>query len=294
MANLELYKIFIEVAKEKNITRASEKLNISQPAVTRHIKNLENDLDTILFNRTRGMELTEAGKKLYSEISTHIEKIVDIDNRYCQKNEIVLGTYATMLSKVLSGSIAEFYSENKDSKIITVTDNSKILKNPLESGEFDILVTRRFDDDIHKDNKYKYVSLGNIKFALIANNKSNLSLKKKIKIQDLKDKIIYIPRGESNATKLLKSLVEKSKINCEIRRIDSITMSQIIQEYDNCVGEANLKYLEKEINQKLVTVLDTSFKLPEVEVGIYYRKDSTSKALRNLIKIIKNNYNKYA
>lgn len=52
MANFELYKIFIEVAKEKNITRASEKLCISQPAVTRHIKNLENELNTILFNRT--------------------------------------------------------------------------------------------------------------------------------------------------------------------------------------------------------------------------------------------------
>ena len=41
MINLELYKIFVIVAKEKNITRASEKLNISQPAVTKHIKNLE-------------------------------------------------------------------------------------------------------------------------------------------------------------------------------------------------------------------------------------------------------------
>lgn len=38
MVNLELYKIYVTVAKEQNITRASEKLNISQPAVTKHIK----------------------------------------------------------------------------------------------------------------------------------------------------------------------------------------------------------------------------------------------------------------
>ena len=292
MANLELYKIFIAVAKEKNITRASEKLNISQPAVTRHIKNLENELNVILFNRTKGMELTEAGKKLYNEISTSIEKIVDIDKKYCTKNEITLGTYATMLSKVLSGVIAEFYSENKDAKITTITDNSKILKNPLESGEFDILITRKFDENEHKNNKYKYISLGYINFVLIANNKSNLSSKKKIKINDLKDKIVYIPRGESNATKSLKNIIEKNNLNCEIKRIDSITMAQIIQQYDNCVGEANTKYLEKEIEEKLVTVLDTEFKLPSLEFGIYYRKDNSSKELKNLIKIVKKHFNK--
>ena len=79
MANLELYRIFVEVAKEKNLTRASEKLHISQPAVTRHIKNLENELNMVLFKRTNGMELTEAGKRLYNELSTAIEKIVDVD-----------------------------------------------------------------------------------------------------------------------------------------------------------------------------------------------------------------------
>lgn len=44
MVNLELYKIFKIVADEENITKASEKLNISQPAVTKHIQNLENEL----------------------------------------------------------------------------------------------------------------------------------------------------------------------------------------------------------------------------------------------------------
>ena len=57
MANFELYKIFIKVAQEKNITRASEKLCVSQPAVTRHIKNSENELNTILFNRTNRDEI---------------------------------------------------------------------------------------------------------------------------------------------------------------------------------------------------------------------------------------------
>ena len=64
MANLELYKIFVEVAKEKNITRASQKLCITQPAVTRHIKNLENQLNIVLFNRTNRNGINRRGKKI--------------------------------------------------------------------------------------------------------------------------------------------------------------------------------------------------------------------------------------
>ena len=53
MVNLELYKIFKIVADEENLTKASEILHISQPAVTKHIKNLENELNVELFKRSK-------------------------------------------------------------------------------------------------------------------------------------------------------------------------------------------------------------------------------------------------
>ena len=72
MPNLELYKIFIEVAKQKNITKASQNLHISQPAVTRHIKNLENELNIILFNRTKRNGANRSGEKtICRDIPSH-------------------------------------------------------------------------------------------------------------------------------------------------------------------------------------------------------------------------------
>ena len=60
MINLELYRIFKIVADKENLTKASEILHISQPAVTKHIKNLENELNTLLFERSKyGMILNE-------------------------------------------------------------------------------------------------------------------------------------------------------------------------------------------------------------------------------------------
>ncbi len=65
--NETLYRLFVLVADEKSITKASEKLYISQPAVSKQIKKLENELNTVLFNR-KNMELTKNGKKLYNEL----------------------------------------------------------------------------------------------------------------------------------------------------------------------------------------------------------------------------------
>ena len=62
--NLEYYKIFYEVAKEQNITKASENLHISQPAISKTIKLLEEKLGGTLFVRTKkGVILTEEGKE---------------------------------------------------------------------------------------------------------------------------------------------------------------------------------------------------------------------------------------
>lgn len=81
MINLELYRIFKIVADEENLTKASEKLHISQPAVTKHIKNLENELNVELFKRSKhGMILNENGKKLYLQIKDSIEILTKADS----------------------------------------------------------------------------------------------------------------------------------------------------------------------------------------------------------------------
>jgi len=64
---MELYqlKIFVVVAEEEHLTRASVRLHTSQPSVSAHIKSLEEELETTLFIRTpKGMRLTEAGERL--------------------------------------------------------------------------------------------------------------------------------------------------------------------------------------------------------------------------------------
>ena len=66
--DLKVLKSFITVCETGNITRASERLFISQPALTRQIKDLEEEVGSILFDRsTRALSRTESGHLFYAK-----------------------------------------------------------------------------------------------------------------------------------------------------------------------------------------------------------------------------------
>ncbi len=74
--NLSQYKIFYEVAKAGNISRAAKELYISQPAISKSISKLEDSLEVPLFTRnSRGVQLTEEGKLLYNHTKAAFEEL---------------------------------------------------------------------------------------------------------------------------------------------------------------------------------------------------------------------------
>ena len=81
--NFEYYKIFYIIAKNKNITKAANELNISQPAISRMLKTMERQLNTKLFIRkTKGVILTHEGNELYRLIANQINNIMKAENDF--------------------------------------------------------------------------------------------------------------------------------------------------------------------------------------------------------------------
>ena len=79
--DLELYRVFCEVVKYKNISKTAESMYISQSAITQSIQKLENLLGGKVFHRNKnGVELTEEGKHLYEYIKDSVEKINNAEN----------------------------------------------------------------------------------------------------------------------------------------------------------------------------------------------------------------------
>ena len=74
--HLSQYRIFYEVARCGNISRAAKELYISQPAISKAISKLEENLNTKLFVRnSRGVQLTKEGNILYQHISSAFDSI---------------------------------------------------------------------------------------------------------------------------------------------------------------------------------------------------------------------------
>jgi len=286
MVNLELYKIFALVAKEKNITKASEILHISQPAVTNHIKNLESDLNLKLFNRTNhGIELTEEGKKIYEEISKPVEILNNIYIKYSINRPVNLGIHSTMLNNLFSKKLSKFYQENENIKINIINNDIEEMMKKLEKQELDLVITKKIEN--YSYEKIEYIKLGTLQDILITNNGSEL-INTKINFEILKEIILYMPRKTSpTVINFLNSVNAKEEDFKNIKNISYNTMLEIIKN-NGGIGLVTKEYVKKELENHEVMQLKTEFDISKIEYGIYINKNIKFSQLNKLINTIKN------
>ena len=171
MINLELYRIFYVVAKEKNITKASEVLNISQPAVTKHIKNLESAIGEVLFIRTKkGVVLNEYGKKIFLNIKNALSLIEDaecdlLELKELHNSTIRIGTSTTLAKEYLIDYIEKFHDIYPNVIFDIYTDPTNELIKKIKMGDIDFIFSK-FPFNLDYDLNYK--KLGSMEYIFVA------------------------------------------------------------------------------------------------------------------------------
>lgn len=286
MVDLELYKIFKIVAEEENITNASKRLNISQPAVTKHIKNLEEALKIKLFERTnKGLKLTEVGKNIFEEITSPITILENIYKKYGGNKDIELGIHATMLNKLFSKPLSKYYETNESVKINITNNNLEEMLSKLEKQELDIVISKKVNS--YENKKIEFIKLGKMQDILVVNNTSDF-LNKEIDENELKEKIFYMPRKTSITTiNFFDSIGSNESEFSNVKNISYNAMLEIIKN-TNGIGLVTKEYTEKELREKEISELKTTFKIKPIEFGIYINKENKFKELAILIKLIEN------
>ena len=289
MINLELYKIFVFVAKEENITKASEKLNISQPAVTKHIKNLEEQLGVNLFKRNKyGMELTDKGRELYKEVGEPIIKIYNAERKFTSSRNINLGSHVTMLSRMFGKCIAEYYKLNPTSQIEVTNETFNDMLNMLENQKLDIVLSKKVDESVYNTNKIEFIKLGLLHDIFVINTNSKYKDKVFNKEELAKEKI-YTPKRTSITTiNLMKELNLTDGME-NIKNITYTTMLGILKTEDS-IGLITKEYIKDELKENKLAILKTDFEFEPMEFGIYINKENKFKELKDLIKIMKNEF----
>ena len=138
-------KYFLMVAEELNITRAAERLYISQQSLSNHISNLERELDTKLFTRSPKLSLTYAGEQLVDTAT----QILDLQNQFLAKvgdiNHHYIGTLRVGISytcglALLPDLLPRFYQEFPQVEFTLFEGNSAQLEDELAHGRVDLII----------------------------------------------------------------------------------------------------------------------------------------------------------
>ena len=142
--NLNLYHIFFTVATCKNISAAAKELYISQPAISKAISKLEQNLDTKLFVRnSRGVSLTTEGELLFEQVQLAFSFIKNGEEKVRLANELgighlSIGVSTTLCKYVLLPYLQEFTQNNPHIQISISCQSSTETLEALQNGKVDI------------------------------------------------------------------------------------------------------------------------------------------------------------
>lgn len=136
--------VFMSVAENLSFSKASADLNISQPAVTRHIQELEERYKTNLFERKGNkIYLTKAGEKVYNAYKEIAQRYRDLDFEIGQMHDSISGEFkigasSTISQYVIPKVIASFHKRYPKIRIYLMNGNSFEMEKMLLDNQVDI------------------------------------------------------------------------------------------------------------------------------------------------------------
>ncbi len=270
--NLELYRIFYVVAKHKHMTKASEELHISQPAISQSIKKLEDELGGTLFLRSnKGMELTSEGKMFFDYVKGALELINNAENEFTSfkdlsKGEIKIGCSTTLTKLVLLEALKKFHSDFPNINVDITNDLTCNLINDLKLGKLDFVI---FNESNIKETNLDLKKLKELKQGFIYNP---IFYKDEINnFRDLNNYPLILQKEESNSRKLLDYIALQNNVKL-IPKMEVVSQ-ELITEFVNIglgVGFVIIDLAKR--NFKDIKELKLNKKIPNINVYLATNK----------------------
>tara|TARA_R110002124_G_scaffold274683_2_gene444682 strand:+ start:41 stop:925 length:885 start_codon:yes stop_codon:yes gene_type:complete len=183
--------VFHTAARRLNFTRTAEELSITQPAITRHIHELEAQLKTKLFDRSGShLKLTKAGELLLHytdeifEIYRHLEFEISSLNQ-SKRGKLRLGASTTVAQYILPPILARFRQKFPEIEIILVIKNTEDIELALQNGGIDLALIEGY----RKNSAIKYTEFLKDEIVLVSRSDNPLARSGYV----TKEKLLEIP-----------------------------------------------------------------------------------------------------
>jgi len=295
------HEVFFEVAKQLSFSKAGEILFISQPAISRHIKSLEEHYHISLFERKgNSILLTEEGKLLfnYLEKATELQRQLEFDittftDTKAAKGSLVIGASTTVALYVIPKILSAFHQKYPEINLRLVNRNSETILKALLEREIDFAIM----EGKNKITSAKYKFFMTDQVVPVCSVKSPLAKRKKIEAAELKDIPIALRERGSGTLSAVTEGLEKLKIHIgDLNNRIILGGTEALKNFllsDTCLGFLPLRSVIKQNKSgESVRLHLPGLHIPR-EIYFVQRQGSENDKINNLfIKLALQQYNK--
>jgi DNA-binding transcriptional LysR family regulator len=269
-------QVFHTVAKRLNFTRAAEELFISQPAVTRHIQELEQQFKVKLFERngTR-IRLTDAGQRLlqHTEELFAIYRNIEFDMSTLTRRHsgrLYLGGSMTTAPYIIPPILARFHGRYPEVEVSLITGNTQQIEQALEQKEIDLGIV----EGRSRHSSISYTEFMKDEIVLVSNPAHPMAKRASIRPEDL-TRIPLLLREPGSGTlevlaHALKGIgIKLSALNKEMQ----LNSTEIIKSYllnAPCMAFLSIHAVGKELQNNECCIIDV--KGLHIERNFYFAR----------------------
>ncbi|WP_282038771.1 LysR substrate-binding domain-containing protein [Saccharicrinis aurantiacus] len=289
-------KVFLVVAENLSFSKAASELFISQPAVTKHIKELERKLQISVFERKGNrIYLTKAGKLAYSNLKK-IEQLYQnmefeigrLNDTF--KGELTLAASSTISNYILPKMMASFHKRYPKIQLDLISGNSFKVEQALMNNEVNVGLLE--NDTVHSDLKYS--KFMDDELLVVTGVKSIYAKRKQISLSEFKEMPLVLREKGSGTlevvmTKLKEAGVLAEELNTLIHLGSTEAIKSFLHDFDGIAIVSEQSVLN-ELHQNRIIRLNVKGLIINRELRVVMRHGYENKLASMFINFV-NQYN---
>ena len=287
--NFAMLHDFYIVAKAGSYSKAAENGYVSQPNLSRSIKNLEETLGLeLIIRNNKGLKLTTDGEELYKKLDDMFAIIGEwnADNGEDITGTLAIGTTRNIADNKLSKYLLLFNKMYPNVKIKIFTDSASNLNEYLKEHKIDVLIDYLPNINFSENLNVEIMAIEEFNTCFACSKEFYEKAGKNIKdLSDLNNYKLIIP-GSSRRKQMLDKILQSNNIDLMpiMEMPDSKLMADMVRGNDY-IGY----FIEDEADNYDLVKLNLNVQLPTNPIGLIYRKNSMNIITKNFVKMVLDN-----
>jgi len=289
-------KVFHTVAKRLNFTKAAEELYITQPAVSKHIREMENHYKVRLFERNgTKTQLTKAGEILFGyttrlfDIYSQLEFDLNTLNSHFS-GLLRIGASTTIAQYVLPQLLADFHAKSDNIRITLTIGNTEDIERALVAGEIDFGIV----EGQSKNPLFRYSDFINDEIVLTAGIHHPLVKKQEITTKELTNIPLLLREPGSGTLEVIGHAlkphgIKLSDLRCEMQLGSTESIKSYLT-HSHCAAFLSIHSILKELKNNELSIIDVE-KLNIERTFHFIRLHGETEGLPELFIQFADNYN---